>query len=55
MDLTSSTSIQELLMNNHSSLIKPTVTTPSIHDLELQLLEASKSGDLEVVKVNYYG
>ena len=27
------------------------VLTPSITDLELQLLEASKSGDLDVVKV----
>ncbi len=27
------------------------VLTPNITDLELQLLEASKSGDLDVVKV----
>ena len=29
-----------------------TVFTPNITDLELQLLEASKSGDLDVVKVS---
>jgi hypothetical protein len=29
-----------------------TVLTPNITDLELQLLEASKSGDLDVVKVS---
>lgn len=53
MDLATSQSMHELLMNTHSSTIKETmaIATPSVTDLELQLLEASKSGDLDVVNV----
>lgn len=66
MDLAASSSIRELLtsmplvnregMNEIVVLVREhenvAVATPTITDLELQLLEASKSGDLDVVKVS---
>ena len=38
-----------VLVREHENV---SVATPTITDLELQLLEASKSGDLDVVKVS---
>ena len=66
MNLAASSSIQESLTStslvnrewrNEIAILvreheKVSVTTPTITDLELQLLEASKSGDLDVVKVS---
>ncbi|CAF3884191.1 unnamed protein product, partial [Adineta steineri] len=46
-DIALTSNIQQLLMTCANDKI---VSTPSITDLELQLLEASKSGDLDVVK-----
>ncbi|CAF2791794.1 unnamed protein product [Rotaria sp. Silwood2] len=47
LDMASVSNIQQLLMTYENEKV---ILTPSITDLQLQLLEASKSGDLDVVK-----
>ncbi|CAF0734042.1 unnamed protein product [Rotaria sordida] len=47
LDITSASNIQQLLMTYENEKV---ILTPNITDLQLQLLEASKSGDLDVVK-----
>ncbi|CAF1408733.1 unnamed protein product [Rotaria sp. Silwood1] len=47
LDMASASNIQQLLMTYENEKV---ILTPNITDLQLQLLEASKSGDLDVVK-----
>jgi hypothetical protein len=47
-DIAATPNIQQLLLTYENEKL---VSTPNATDLELQLLEASKSGDLDVVKV----
>jgi len=67
-DLAVTTNIKQLFSSNQLSMMmknklvdgemyldnenERSVLTPNINDLEMQLLEASKSGDLDVVKVS---
>ncbi|CAF2178024.1 unnamed protein product [Rotaria magnacalcarata] len=47
LDLASSSIVQQLLMTYENEKV---ILTPNVTDLQLQLLEASKSGDVDVVK-----